>query len=221
MGEMIRMKMSDGADIGVYRAQPEGPRKGGLVLLQEIFGINAHIRQLCDSFAERGYETLAPALFDREVPGFEGDHDHLEDAIRIAQHLHPFALSVADTQSCIDALKAKGPVFVTGFCYGGSVTFRAAQVCTGIAAASSFYGGMVASFADEPVTVPTICHFGRNDPFIPMEGVEQLIAKRPEVKTYVYEAGHGFVSGKPDYNPEAAETALKRTLELFEAHSAM
>lgn len=218
MGEMIRMKMSDGAEIGVYRSAAEGNRKGGVVLLQEIFGVNENIREMCDYYAKLGYETLAPALFDREAPGFKGSHDRLEEARRLAHDLHPFELSVADTQTCIDALKSKGPVFVTGFCYGGSISFRIAQIGTGVAAASCFYGNRIASFADQPVTVPTICHFGRKDPYVPWEGVEQVIAKRKEVKVYVYDAGHGFVAGKPDNNPEAKALSLQRTLELFEAN---
>ena len=124
-GEMIRMKMSDGADVAVYHVAADGPRRGGLVLVQEIFGVTDHIRDLCDEYAADGYEVLSPALFDREHPGFEADYTGpaFERAVELARQLHPFDQSLADAQTCIDALKDKGPVFITGYCYGGSVAW--------------------------------------------------------------------------------------------------
>lgn len=219
MGETIRMTMSDGAEIDVYQAPAVGRRKGGLIVLHEIFGLNPHIRELSDDLAKHGYEVLSPALFDREWPGFVGSHDRLEEAAGLANGKHPFELSVADALTLIDALKDKGPVFITGFCYGGTIAFRAAQLRADLAACSSFYGHLD-HIADEPVKVPTITHFGRNDPYVPMEGVEKIIAKRTEVEHFVYEAGHGFVSGKPDYNPEAKALSLSRTFELFDKYAA-
>ena len=123
MGEMTRMTMSDGAEVAVYHARSNGERRGGLVLIQEIFGVTDHIRELCDEYAGDGYEVLAPALFDREHPGFEAGYTgpDFDRAIELARQLHPFELSMKDTQTCIDALKDKGPVFVVGYCYGGSV----------------------------------------------------------------------------------------------------
>ena len=127
-GSITHMTMSDGASIGVYHVQPSGPRRGGLVLIQEIFGVTEHIRQQCDSFADQGYEVLAPALFDREAPGLQlgRSPEDMQQAIKLARELHPFALSVADTQTCIDSLKTKGPVYLTGYCYGGTVTWAVA-----------------------------------------------------------------------------------------------
>lgn len=219
-GAMERMRMSDGAEIGVYRVAAREARRGGLVLIQEIFGVTAHIRETCDLYARHGYEVIAPALFDREAPGFDAGYDQVERAIEVARQLHPFALSMADTQTCIDALGPAGPVFITGYCYGGSVSFRAAQTCTGLAAASSYYGSMVPQFAAEgPVRCPTICHFGREDAGIPMDGVERAATERPEVTMYVYEAGHGFNSDRrDDYDSASAALALQRTLDLFRAN---
>ncbi len=136
MGQMIRMKMSDEAEIAVYHVMPEGQRQGGLVLLQEIFGVTDHIRELCDEYAADGYEVLAPALFDREHPGFEAEYTgpDFQRAVELARQLHPFDQSVRDAQSCIEALKDKGPVFITGFCYGGSVSWRCAQLSDDLAA---------------------------------------------------------------------------------------
>jgi carboxymethylenebutenolidase len=137
MREMIRMAMSDGAEIAVYHAEARGARKGGLVLIQEIFGVTDHIRELCDEYAEDGYEVLSPALFHREAPGFECDYTgpDFERAVKLARELHPFDLSLKDAQTCIDRLKGKGPVFMTGYCYGGSVTWALAGQSNDLAAA--------------------------------------------------------------------------------------
>ena len=109
-GQMIRMKMSDGEEIGVYHAEAEGARKGGLVLIQEIFGVTAHIRELCDEYAADGYEVLAPALYDREHPGFEAEYTgaDFERAVELARDLHPFGQSLDDSETCVAALKEKG-----------------------------------------------------------------------------------------------------------------
>lgn len=225
-GETIHMKMADGADIAVYHVKPEGERRGGLVLVQEIFGVTDHIRELCHEYAQDGYEVLSPALFDREHPGFEADYTgpDFERAIELARKLHPFDQSLADVQSCIDALSGGfegkgGPVFVTGYCYGGSVAWFAACRLKGVAAASAYYGSLIPNSAEEP-RVPTIAHFGRYDGGIPIEGVEALIAKAPaNAAIHVYEAGHGFNSDRrKDYHEPSADLARERTLALFRAN---
>lgn len=221
-GETTMMTMSDGADIAVYHVSPPGTRRGGLVLVQEIFGVTEHIRALCDEYAQDGYEVLAPALYDREHPGFEAEYtgpDYAR-AVELARELHPFDLSLKDVQTCIDALKADGPVFVVGYCYGGSVAWFAATRLTGVAAASGYYGSLVPGTADEEPTIPVILHFGRHDTGIPMEGVETVIDKAwPNATVHVYEAGHGFNSDRrKDYHEASADLARERTLELFEAH---
>ena len=221
-GTMTKMRMSDGAEIGVYHVEPKGARRGGLVLIQEIFGVTEHIRECCDSFADEGYEVLGPSLYDREAPGFQVSYspEDVQKAIKIARGEHPFELSIADSQTCIDALKAKGKVFITGYCYGGTVSWAAACKCDGLAAASGYYGGNIASMNDWQPKCPTILHFGENDHGIPMDAVEKIRAAHPDVKVYVYEgAGHGFNSDRrADYNPEAAKLAKHRTLELFRAN---
>ncbi len=220
--QMIQMKMSDGADIAVYHAEAVGERKGGLVLIQEIFGVTEHIRELCDEYAADGYEVLSPALFHREAPGFECDYtgDQFDRAVELARKVHDFDVSVADAITCIDALKSKGPVFITGYCYGGSVSWRCAQLSDDLAACSSYYGGHVPTkFADDAPKCATIAHFGRYDQGIPMEGVEALIAKEhPTAQIFVYDANHGFNSDRrKDYHEESSELARERTLGLFKA----
>lgn len=219
-GKMMRLTMSDGADIAVYHVAPAGERRGGVVLVQEIFGVTDHIRDMADDYATEGYEVLAPALFDREHPGFEADYTGLgfERAVELARTLHPFDLSLKDTQSCIDRLKDKGPVFVVGYCYGGSVAWAAATKLDDVAAASAYYGSMIPAFAAEAAPrVPVIAHFGRYDRGIPMEGVEATIAcAHPLAEVHVYEAGHGFNSDRrKDYHEPSAELARDRTLTLF------
>jgi carboxymethylenebutenolidase len=217
-GTMITMTMSDGAEIGVYHVEPTGKRRGGLVLIQEIFGVTDHIKECCDSYAAEGYEVLGPALYDREAPGFAVSYspEDIQKAIKIARGEHPFDLSIADAGTCIDALKSKGPVFITGYCYGGSVTWAAACKCDGLAAASGFYGGNIAQMSDWQPKCPTILHFGEHDHGIPMDAIDKIKKAHPEVSVYVYDAGHGFNSDRrTDYNPEAAKLARARTLELF------
>lgn len=221
-GTMTKMTMSDGAEIGVYHVGPKGARRGGLILIQEIFGVTEHIRELCDKFADEGYEVLGPALYDREEPGFQATYspEDIQKAIKIARGEHPFDLSIKDTQTCIDALKGKGAVFITGFCYGGTVTWAAACKCDGLAAASGYYGGQIAQMNDLQPKCPTILHFGENDHGIPLSDVEKIRSSHPDVKVYVYEGcGHGFNSDRrTDYNDEAHKLGMKRTLELFRAN---
>lgn len=220
-GTMISMTMSDGVGIGVYHVQPSGERRGGLVLIQEIFGVTEHIREQCDRFAAEGYEVLSPALFDREAPGLQASYspEDIQLAIKIARQQHPFDQSVRDTQTCIDALKDNGPVFVTGYCYGGSVSWAAACRCDGLTAASCYYGSLIPQMADETPKCPTIAHFGRYDKGIPLDGVERVQRQHPEVPVYIYEAGHGFNSDRrTDYHEESARLARERTLALFRAN---
>ncbi|MEO7152589.1 MAG: dienelactone hydrolase family protein [Burkholderiaceae bacterium] len=221
-GELIPMPMSDGASIGVYQVPPSGVRRGALVLIQEIFGVTEHIREQADGWADEGYEVWAPALYDRVAPGLEASYSpaDIEHARHIAKELHPFATSIADTQTCIDALAALGgPVFITGYCYGGSVSWAAACRCTGLAAASGYYGGMVPSLVAERPRCPTVLHFGRHDKNIPLEGVEAFARAHPETPVHLYDAGHGFNSDRrADYHAESAQRARERTLALFRAN---
>jgi carboxymethylenebutenolidase len=221
-GKFIGMTMSDGAEVQVYHAEPAGERRGGLVVIQEIFGVNAHIRDVCDGYAADGYEVLAPALFDREAPGFETGYDAegIAAGRRLARELHPIETSIADTRTCVEALRAKGPVFITGYCYGGSITWFAACRIEGLAAASGYYGALIPDAADESPRCPTILHFGRHDAGIPMEGVERVIAAgHPNVQVFVYDAGHGFnCDRRADFHAESARLARERTLDLFRAN---
>lgn len=220
MGETITLKSRfDGFELAAYRAAPADARRGGLVLIQEIFGVTGHIRELCDGFAEDGYEVIAPSFYDRLEKGFAAGYD----ADGIAKGLEyskvtPWDQVQGDIQAAVDFLEP--PVFVTGFCWGGAAAWLAACRCEGVAAASSFYGRRITELVHETPRCPTILHFGRGDASIPPEAVEFIIESHPEVPVYLYEAGHGFVSDRrADYHPDAARLARLRTLQLFQRSS--
>jgi len=216
MGERTRLTSGkDGFSFGAYRAPPDDARRGGLVLIQEIFGVTDHIRELADSFAADGYETLAPSLFDRRQPGFAADHDAAGVAQgRALSEATSWDEVAADLQAAIDGLPR--PVFVVGYCWGGTATWLAACRCTGLAAASSFYGRRIPELLGETPRVPVILHFGKGDTSIPPATVEAVAAAHPEVPIHLYDAGHGFVSDRRiDHRPDAARLARLRTLQLF------
>jgi carboxymethylenebutenolidase len=220
-GTIVQMMMADGASVGVYHVEPYGVRRGGLVLIQEVFGLTDHIKDTADSFCSEGYEVLAPSLFDREEPGFVADADEMRKGVDIAYKRHAFNLSVSDVKTCAHTLKSTGLVYAVGYCYGGSVAWALACRSDELAAVSSYYGKLAPDMADDVPNCPVICHFGKLDASIPLDRVEQLRLKRPEAEIYLYDAGHGFNSSRPTHHdPEAARVARDRTLEFFRAHGA-
>jgi carboxymethylenebutenolidase len=217
-GKMIKMKMSDGAEIGVYHVDPVGARRGGLVLIQEIFGVTEHIRKLADGFAADGYETIAPQLYDRQARGFEAGYD-ADGVARGRRYSEAAAWDevAADLAAAIAALGP--PVFAVGYCWGGAAAWLAACRCDGLSAASSFYGRRIPELMDETPRCPIILHFGRRDPTIPPSVVEAIAAKHPDIPIHVYDAGHGFASDRrADYAADPARLARLRTLQLFATH---
>ncbi|WP_374472127.1 dienelactone hydrolase family protein [Phenylobacterium sp.] len=216
MGETIRLTSRyDGFEVSAYHAKPADARRGGLLLIQEIFGITDHIRELCDGFAEDGYEVIAPAFYDRLEPGFAADYspDAIQKGVQYSQAT-AWEQVVGDAQAAIDALQA--PVFVAGYCWGGAATWLVACRCQGVAAASAFYGRRISELVDETPRCPTILHFGKTDASIPMEKVDEIREKHPDLPIYLYEAGHGFNSDRrADYHEDSARLARLRTLQLF------
>jgi len=220
-GKTITLKSGDGADILCYHVKAEGKRKGGLVLIMEIFGVTAHIKDLCDGYAARGYDVLSPQLYDRQVKDFQATYAQ-EDIQKSLDYRakNPIENTVMDVQMCVDKLRADGceKVFITGYCYGGTVTWVAACRVEGLDAAACYYGGAIKDFLGETPKCPTINHFGEKDHSIPMNVVERIKKAHPEVPSYVYDADHGFNSDRRNnYDKTAAELALKRTLELFDS----
>lgn len=216
-GAAIRLISAfDGFELGAYHVQPEDARRGGLVLIQEIFGVTDHIRELCDGFAGDGFEVIAPFFFDRQERDFAAGYDAegVAKGVRYSQAA-PWDEVAGDIQAAVSALKP--PVNVTGFCWGGTATWLAACRCTGVAAASSFYGRRIPELLDETPRCPTILHFGKTDASIPPEVVERIRAAHPDLPVFVYDAGHGFVSDRrADYNADCARLARLRTLQLLQ-----
>lgn len=217
MGKHITLTASDGFKLGAYRADAAGTPKGGLVVIQEIFGVNSHIRNVCDRFAALGYTSVAPALFDRYQPNFESGYSPAEiESARGYIQKADMAKMLADTQAAIDSLQSVGKVGIVGYCLGGSIAFLAACRLNGLACAIGYYGGMVAKNADEKPKVPTMLHFGETDHSIPMSDVEIVKQKRPDVETFVYPAGHGFsCDERGSYHEASHKQALERTLGLL------
>ena len=214
MGTQISLTASDGFKLGGYRADPAGKPKGGLVVIQEIFGVNHHVRSLCDRFAALGYASVAPAVFDRMTPNFECGYTPAE--IENARTFIPkidWAAMMRDTTAAIDAVKGAGKVGIVGYCMGGSVAFLAAGKLDGLSCAIGYYGGAIAKNADQKPKVPTLLHFGDQDHSIPMSDVDIVKQKRPDCEIYVYHAGHGFsCDERGSYDEAAHKQALERTL---------
>ena len=221
-GTITKLKAADGFEFGVYEVSPDGPPKGGLVMVQEIFGVNDDMKRAADRFAAHGYHVLAPSMFDRHEPGFASE-DHSPEGIAKAGGLarqNGMENAMMDIKACFHALENEGPVFVTGFCYGGSMAWLAACNIPGFKAASAYYGSLLASTKDLTARCPVIAHYGKTDPFIPVADGEAFAAANPDVQTYFYDAGHGFArEGSHDYDAESDKLALERTLALFEANA--
>ena len=217
MGQMLTLTAKDGHKLAAYRADPSGKPRGALVVIQEIFGVNHHMRNVSDGFAQQGYVAICPALFDRVEKGIELGYDPKSiEAGRDIRAKVPLDGTLADLQAAIDAVKSAGKVGIVGYCWGGGLAFLAATRLTGVAAAVGYYGGLVAAHAQEKPKVPVMLHFGDSDQSIPMSDVEKVKQLRPDVTTYVYKAGHGFsCDERGSYNAEASKLALERTLKFF------
>jgi carboxymethylenebutenolidase len=221
MGQNVMLKAEDGHQLGGYRAQPAGKPRGGVVIVQEIFGVNGHIRRVCDGYAADGYVALAPALFDRVEPNIQMGYQP-EDITRGREIRGKLGWDtmVMDLKSAVNALKADQlPVSVVGYCMGGSMAWLAATRLGGLAAAVGYYGGAVADFASEPPRCPVLLHFGETDTSIPKEHWDRIRAAQPAVPLHIYPAGHGFnCDERASYHEASAQLARQRTLEFLRQH---
>lgn len=223
-GGNVELTSSDGTQFSAYVAKPEGAIKGALVVVQEIFGVNAHIRSVADRYADEGYLAVAPALFDRVERGVELDYsgEDMQRALELMKQLD-IATALADTQTAIGfaAQQSNSKVGLVGFCYGGSIAWLAASRLTGLSAAVGYYGGMIPDYADEEPRIPVLLHFGKHDDHIPMEGVKAVASRYPDLDVLVYDAGHGFnCDVRASYDPDSARLANQRTLEFLGRHLA-
>lgn len=205
----------DGAAIRALVAEPEGAPIGGVVIAQEIFGLTDHIASVCDRFAKAGYKAIAPGLFDRIEPGFIATVDAAGiEKGRNAVMTSPWPQVISDVQAAIDALPS--PCYIAGFCYGGAVAWLAAARCTGLSAASCFYGRLIVDMLKDKPRVPAMLHYGARDAGIPPDNVERVRAAYPDLPIHIYDAGHGFCrAGSHDFNEAACELAFSRTMDWF------
>jgi carboxymethylenebutenolidase len=218
---MIKLTSKDGFELGAYRADPAGKPKGGVVIIQEIFGANKHIKEVCDGYAKDGYVAIAPALFDRVERNLElgyGPED--QEKGKATRAKLNWDNSLADSQAAAEAIrKDAGKVAIIGYCFGGSVAWIGATRGN-FDAAVSYYGGNAADFANEKPKCPTICHIGKEDKGIGPDKVEKIKKGQPQVPVYLYDgAGHGFnCDHRGSYNEAAAKTARQRTLDFLSEH---
>ncbi|HLZ66080.1 MAG TPA: dienelactone hydrolase family protein [Aliidongia sp.] len=220
MGQMLKLTAADGFTFDAYRADPSGTPNGAIVVVQEIFGVNSHIRDVADGYAAAGYVAIAPGIFDRAEPGIELDYNQAGiDAGLKARAAIPIEGTLADLQAAVDAVGSAGKVGIVGYCWGGSLAFLAAAKVTGLSAAVGYYGGQIVQFLDSAPKIPTLLHFGKQDQGIPLTDVDKIRARYPEIPVHLYDAGHGFnCDQRASYDKASAELALQRTLDFFGRH---
>jgi carboxymethylenebutenolidase len=220
MSGWITLQAADGHHFAAWVAAPAGTPRGGLVVAQEIFGVNGHIRRVVDGYAADGYLVVAPALFDRVERGVELGYDPqsiqraraLKDASGNDKPLLDLAAAVAHAASA-------GKVGIVGYCWGGLLAWLAAARLDGFAAAVPYYGGGMPEHAALVPRCPVLAHFGAHDTHIPMPDVEALRQARPEVELHVYDAGHGFnCDERASFDAAAAQLARERTLAFLRRH---
>ena len=218
MSDSVKLRASDGHELDAYVAMPEGEPVAGLVVVQEIFGINAHIRGVADGYAKDGFLAVAPALFDRIERNvelsYEGDDMNKARSFIPKLNMDKALLDVEAAMKYAAATTSK-KVGVIGYCFGGSIAWLAAARLHPTAAVG-YYGGQIAKFAEEGLNCPVMLHFGREDAHIPPADVAKVQDAHPEVEIYWYNAGHAFnCDARSSYNPEAAKIARERSLQFL------
>jgi len=231
MAHYIELTAADGFKFPAYEARPAGPAKGAVVVLQEIFGINAHIRAVVEGFAAEGYLAVAPATFHRVKPGVELGYT-LDDvaagvALKAAAESLPPPGVLPDIQAAIDyAAQANGAaakVGLVGYCWGGLLAWRGACLLSGVSAVVPYYGGGMTGAAEVARTprCPVLAHFGEHDQSIPLAGVTAFKDAHPDVQVQLYPASHGFnCDHRGAYDATAAALARERTLAFLAQHLA-
>jgi carboxymethylenebutenolidase len=217
MGETIQLTAEDGHTLGAYRADPSGAPKGAVVVMQEIFGVNQHIRAVCDGYAKEGFVAIAPAVFDRVEKNVELGYD--EDGFGKGRSIVGdlgWDGPLKDVDAARKAVASAGTVVGVGYCWGGTLAWLSA---TRLAIPSvGYYGGRTAAMKEETPKAPVMLHFGEHDHAIPMSDVEAIGKLHPYVPIHVYDAGHGFNCDERDsWDEPSAKLALKRTLAFYDA----
>jgi carboxymethylenebutenolidase len=221
MGEMITLTAADGHRLSAYRATPPGKPRGALVVVQEIFGVNSHIKKITDGFAADGYVAIAPALFDRVERDYETGYAPADiERGRMVRGKLQIEDAVKDVTAAVKEAQQTGlKVGVVGYCFGGTVAWLAATRIPGVAAASSFYGGGVADAAGEQPRCPVVFHFGETDASIPKDHWDRIKAQHPTIPMHIYPAGHGFsCDERGSFHEPSARLARQRTIDFFKEH---
>ncbi len=219
MGTHIKLTASDGQQLDAYFAACSGPARGAIVLIQEIFGVNSHIRSVADDYAGQGFQVIAPALFDRVQRNLELGYTPPDttQGMRVATQIG-MDNALKDVSASISHARSQWPglkVGVVGYCYGGSLAWLAATRLDP-AAAVCYYGGRIAQHAKENPRCPVMMHFGAKDAHIGPEEIEKIRSAHPEVPLFLYDAGHGFnCDQRKDFEPQSASLAHQRTLEFL------
>lgn len=216
MGSTITLTANGDHSIEAYLAEPDGPAKAGLVVIQEIFGVNDHMKHVTDDFAKQGYLAICPSFFDRVEPGAVLSYTEFGRGRDLAGRMSNDAV-VADINAAADRVRSAGKVGVIGYCWGGSMSFLAACEAN-IDCAVSYYGSRIIQFSpDMKPKVPMQYHYGEIDQSFPMDAVDKVMAEQPEGEHFVYKgADHGFsCNDRPQYNAEATALALSRALKFF------
>ena len=220
MGQAMELTAADGFKLAAYRADPAGKVRGALVVAQEIFGVNSHIKSVCDGFAADGYVAIAPALFDRYERGVDIGYTAADIAKgRELKGKTTVDAALRDVAAARDAVSSSGKVAVVGYCWGGYVAWMTASRLPGFACAIPYYGGGMLEASGEQPKCPLIAHFGERDANIPVAGVRELAAAHPEAQVYIYAADHGFnCDQRGSYDAAAAKLARERTLAFLQRH---
>ncbi len=212
--EKIVLKAADGGEINGFCARPASGARGGLIVLQEIFGLTDQMKSVVQFYAGKGYDTIFPCFYDRVEPGLAVPFDEIERARATAAGLDQDKV-IADIGAAAEAVKNPNGVSVIGFCWGGGVIVRAAADVS-LKGAVAFYGTRLETFLDHQAKCPLLFHFGETDHYSPPEVIEQVRKAFPRAETYIYSAGHAFANDvRPSYDPQAAELAIERTLEFL------
>lgn len=215
----LQLRAADGHTLSSYVVKPEGPARGAIVVLQEIFGVNSHIRRVVEQYAAEGYLAIAPALFDRLQKDVNLGYDAA--AMETGFALMTKATNegvIADVNAAIGAVAHAGKVGAVGYCWGGKVTYLSA--CrTNIAAGVVYYGGGTAQLLPETPRCPVLFHFGDQDAYIPVSDVDKIRRAYPQGEYHIYSANHGFnCTDRASFEPASARVAFERSLDFFRRH---
>jgi carboxymethylenebutenolidase len=219
MGEMTTLMARDGHEFNAYLAAPSGKPKGAIIVVQEIFGVNNHIRAVTDAYAAQGYVAIAPCLFDRIRRGIELGYTppEMQEGIGYMMQVTP-ASFLADLSAALAVVRHAGRVGIVGYCWGGTLAYVAACELP-VACAVAYYGGSIGQYLDKTPKRPVLYHFGEKDGHIPLAAIDKIKAVDTKGIFHMYPAGHGFnCTERADFHQPSAALALSRSLEFFAQH---